>query len=324
MKKIVYLLTLLTLLYAKPLEVKQLFNKKITTVKKETISIKHNFYATTKIDDSNVYDITLRFSGYIEKLHADKNYKKIKRDEKLFEIYSDKIANIYEELKLAKRYNQKASIEALYKKLALINAPTSISRDYTVSIKSPVNGYIIDKQINQGSFLSKGKVAFKIVNLENIWVIAKVYQKDLSKIRVGQKAKVEIEGIGKFKSKVDYIYPNMDSKTKTVDVRLVIDNKDLKIYPNLFATVNIEVESSSMLTLPKSSILTKGKKHYVFLPLKNGSFEPKEIKAVRIDAKKYRIDSGLKEGDKVIDNALFLLDSDAITNGLYDNDNEDW
>jgi len=78
-----------------------------------------------------------------------------------------------------------------------------------------------------------------------------------------------------------------------------------------------------MLILPKSAVLNKGKKHYVFIPLKDGEFEPKEIEAKRIDSKRYEIVSGLKEGDEVIDNALFLLDSDAITNGLYDSD-DDW
>jgi len=325
MKRFLYLILLIIgMLNAKPLEVKQLFNKKITTVKKETISIKKSFYAVTKFDESKIYDITLRFSGYIEKLYANKNYAYIRKGDKLFAIYSDKIANIYEELKLAKKYNQKSSVNALYKKLTLLNAPKSINSDYTITLKSHINGYIVDKKINQGSFLAKGKVAFKIANLNKIWVIAKVYQHDLSEVKVGQKAIVSIEGVGKFNTKVDYIYPFMNTKSKTIDVRLEIDNSNLKIYPNLFAKVNIEIVKDTMLILPKSAVLTKGKKHYVFIPLKDGSFEPKEIKAIRIDSKRFKIVSGLKEGDKVIDNALFLLDSDAITNGLYDSDDEDW
>jgi Cu(I)/Ag(I) efflux system membrane fusion protein len=79
-----------------------------------------------------------------------------------------------------------------------------------------------------------------------------------------------------------------------------------------------------MLTLPKSAVLKKANEYYVFKPVSKTEFEPVKISATRISSNRYKITSGLSEGDEVINNALFLLDSDAITNALYTSDDEDW
>ena len=79
-----------------------------------------------------------------------------------------------------------------------------------------------------------------------------------------------------------------------------------------------------MLTLPKTAVLKKADSFYVFKPTSESEFEPIKINAKRISSNKYEILGGLEENDEVINNALFLLDSDAITNALYESDNEDW
>ena len=137
-------------------------------------------------------------------------------------------------------------------------------------------------------------------------------------------AYIYIDGLTQaIKSKVDFIYPMVNEKTKTVDVRFIIDNKDLKIYPNMFASVKIKSVNKTMLTLPKTAVLSKGSKHYVFKPISDREFEPVKVEAKRISTNKYEILDGLTKGDKVINNALFLLDSDAVTNALYDSDSDD-
>ena len=165
---------------------------------------------------------------------------------------------------------------------------------------------------------------FQIANFEKLWVIAKIYQKDIKSIKKEMRAKVNIDGIGDVSAKVDFIYPNVNMKDKTINVRLEIQNKDLKIYPNMFAKVHINTLQKSMLVLPKTAVLTKADKHFVFIP-KGKYFEPKEITAVRINSNQFEV-SGLSENEIVIDKAAFLLDSDAITNGLYESsdDDDDW
>lgn len=320
-----------TLLNAQILDVKQLFNKKLVKVQKEQIGIVKSFYGHTSLNETKIYDIVSRFDGYITNLNANEKYKTVKRGSRLFSIYSDEVNSIQQELLIAKRFNKsliKSSLEKL-KSLDIHPALIKKMKNSKKKIKnipfySPLNSIVLQKNINKGSFVKKGKLLLQLASLEELWFIAQVYQKDLAFIKKDMKAKILIDGLKKpIDSKVDFIYPNVNLKTKTVDVRFTLENKDLKLYPNMFAKVRLKEMSKSMLTLPKSAVLSKGDKHFVFQYLSKSEFEPIEIQAKRISSNRYEILEGLKEGQSVINNALFLLDSDAITNGLYSNDDDD-
>ncbi len=336
MRYIVVFLFILATLNAKIIEVDQLFNKKIVTVKEQNISLKKTFYATTTLDESRVVDIVTRFDGFIDKLYANKTLMYINKNYPLFKVYSDEVISAQLELLLAKKlkgknnslynsaYNKLISLGLSNKTLNQIKKSTK--RMKNINIYSPISGYLIQKNINEGGFIKKGKLLLQIADLSKLWIIVKVYQKDLNFIKKGMNAHIYIDGIDqKLQGVVEFIYPSVDSKNQTINVRIEIDNKNLIAYPNMFAKVDLLKPSKTMLTLPRSAVLNKGDKYFVFKPINEKEFEPVEIEAKRIDSKKYEIISGLEKGDKVIDKVLFMLDSDAITNGLYDDeDDEDW
>ena len=334
MIKILILSTLLFsgFLQAQILDAKQLFNKKITKVVKEEVSINKSFYGVTKIDESSLVDIVSRFDGYVTKLNANKKYMTIKKGEQLYSVYSQELLSIQNELQVAKNFNQNI-YQSTFSRLDNLD----ISKGEQQKIKdgkmnsnglvvtSPINGLLMEKNINQSSAVTKGNMLLQMASLDKIWFIASVYQSDLEFIKKDNKALITIDGINqKLNSKVDFIYPIFDEKTKTVDVRFILENEDLKLVPSMFGKVDINVKKDVMLTLPKTAVLKKADKFYVFKPLENGEFEPIKIEAKRISSNKYEILSGLNENDEVINNALFLLDSDAVTNALYESDKEDW
>ena len=321
-----------TLLNAQILEVSQLFNKKLTKVQKEQIGTLKSFYGTTALNETKIYDIVTRFDGYITNLYANEQYKTIKRGSPLFTIYSDEITSIQQEIQIAKKFN-KSLVNSNIEKLKSLDINSSTIKKIkfskktikNISFYSPTNSIVLQKNINKGSFAQKGKLLLQLASLDELWFIASIYQKDLSFIKKDMKAKIYIDGIkNSIDSKVDMIYPTVNLKTKTVDVRFVIANKDLKLYPNMFAKVSLKTVEKEMLTLPKTAVLSKGDKHFVFQSLSKDEIEPIEIKAKRISSNKYEILEGVEEGQIVINNALFLLDSDAITNGLYSSDDDDW
>ncbi|AXX88632.1 cation transporter [Arcobacter suis] len=334
MIKILILSTLLFsgFLQAEILDAKQLFNKKITKVVKEEVSINKSFYGVTKIDESSLVDITSRFDGYITKLNANKKYMTIKKGEPLYSVYSQELLSIQNELQVAKNFNQNI-YQSTFSRLDNLD----ISKGEQQKIKdgkmnsnglvvtSPINGILLEKNINQSSAITKGNLLLQMASLDRIWFVASVYQSDLEFIKKDNMALITIDGINqKLNSKVDFVYPIFDEKTKTVDVRFILENEDLKLVPSMFGKVDINVKKDLMLTLPKTAVLKKADKFYVFKPLENGEFEPIKIEAKRISSNKYEILSGLNENDEVINNALFLLDSDAVTNALYESDKEDW
>ena len=329
MKIFIYVMIIVGLLESKPLEVSQLFNKKTVQVTKQNINLVKTFYGDVQIPDGAVKDINTRFDGFIGDVIVDDKYMFVKKGDKIFDIYSSDINLAMHEYllsnkKLRKNYLEKFKSFAIDKKVLKDLEKTRQVKEY-INIYSPYSGFIISKNINDGSFAKKGAQLLQIANFDKLWVVAKIYQQDIFSIKKGMKAKINIEGIGVVESKVNFIYPNVNTMDKTVKVRLEIENKDLKIYPNMFAKIHINTVQKSMLILPKTAILTKADKHFVFIP-DGESFEPKEITAKRINSQQFEV-IGLEENEIVIDKAAFLLDSDAITNGLYessDDDDDDW
>ncbi len=334
MIKIVILTALLLsgFLQAQILDAKQLFNKKITKVIKEEVPINKSFYGITKIDESSFVDIVSRFDGYVTKLNANKKYMTIKKGEPLYSVYSQEILSIQNELQIAKNFNQNIYQSTLGRldNLDISKREQQKIKDGKINsnglvVTSSTNAILLEKNINQSSAITKGTTLLQLASLDKIWFVASIYQSDLEFIKKESDALINIDGINqKIKSKVDFIYPIFDEKSKTVDVRFILENIDLKLVPSMFGKVDISVKKDVMLTLPKTAVLKKADIFYVFKPLENGDFEPLKIKAKRISSNKYEILEGLNENDEVINNALFLLDSDALTNSLYESDKEDW
>ena len=258
-------LLLSSFLQAQILDAKQVFNKKTTKVIKEEISINKSFYGITKIDESSLTDVVSRFDGYITKLNANKKYMSIKKGEPLYSIYSQEILSIQNELQVAKNFNQNIyqSTLARLDNLDISKAEQQKIKDGKINssglaVTSPMNAILMEKNINQSSAVSKGTTLLQLASLDKIWFIASVYQSDLEFVKKDGEALINIDGINqKIKSKVDFIYPIFDEKTKTVDVRFVLENEDLKLVPSMFGKVDINVKKDLMLTLPKTAVLKK-------------------------------------------------------------------
>ncbi|MGM0518929.1 MAG: efflux RND transporter periplasmic adaptor subunit [Campylobacterota bacterium] len=320
-----------TSLNAKIIEVEQLFNRKTTNVKQEDISITKSFYGKLKIDESKVIDVVTRFNGYITSLTANKTFMKVDKNQELFQVYSNKIYSIQKELEVSKKMNRAIYQSTLEKLKALDIHKKELEKIKNskltykgVKVYSPADAIVFKKNINDKGAIKKGNLLLQLANIEKLWFIANIYQKDLGFLKDDMESLIYIDGLSTpIKTKLDYIYPNVNEKDKTVDVRFVVDNKNLKLYPNMFGTVKLKSTQKTVLTLPKTAVLSKGSEYYVFKPISKKEFEPVKIEAKRLSSYKYEILDGLQKDDEVINNALFLLDSDAVTNALYDSDTDD-
>ena len=166
----------------------------------------------------------------------------IQKGEPLFDIYSDEINLAMGEYLLSgknlrKNYMKKFQSYDIDNKVLKNLKKTNRVKEY-INIYSPYDGYIISKNINDGKFIKKGETLFQVASFKKLWVVAKVYQKDIQSIKKDMKATVYIDGIKNISAKVDFIYPTINQKDKTIDVRLEIENQDLKIFPNMFAKVS--------------------------------------------------------------------------------------
>ena len=183
-------------------------------------------------------------------------------------------------------------------------------------IYAPQSGYLFEKNIVNGSAFSAKQRLFQIVNIGTLWVEAGIYPQDIDIVSKLSDFTI-VTPVGEFQALKEQLYPRLDKKEALATLRLGVQNKDDALKPGMYVSVNAASKPQSYLTLPATAVIFKNGKHYVFVVGEYaGEYEPKAIEARSLDSDTYRV-QGLDEGDEVVNNALFMMDSDAQINGLY-------
>lgn len=311
------LLILLSLAFVEAKTFEQAFNIQSIKPKVQAQKISKTYYATTAYNERKIYEVNIRFDGYIENLEANELYKNVKKGDKLFDIYSKEIYTLKKELIAAKNFPTLQSTVLEKLKLYELDEKAIASEGSTIPIYSRYGGQIIQKNLFAGSYAKAGVALLKIADSSDMWVIAKVYQKDFEFIKQGMSASVEIEGFSApVEGRVGKIYPKINKEDLTFDVRVDVANPHGKIFSDMFAKVSFGKSLNAALTLPKDSVIKRGEKFYVFKKISQSEYEPQEVDA-KYGGGYYQISSGISQNHEVAQNALFLLDSDAVTNGSY-------
>ena len=318
-------------LSAEVIGVSQLFNVKTVLPKLETSALSQQFFGYSAVDESRVVDISPRFGGFVEVLYADKHFKRVKKGEALAKVYSPEVLQAKEEYINSYHYNStrsaKAMVSSAKQKLHLLGVNDleieNISKkkkanSYT-TIVSPIDGYVFIKNINKGSAFKTGTKLFEIVNLDIIWIEAKIYTSHISKVDSFTNFKVKLDGFtDPINAKVEKLIEKVNPKEAIATLRLQVENKNNAIFPGLYAKVEARTDVNKFLTLPRTAVMRKNSQFYVFKAGEyEGEYEPSVVEVKPLNAKKYILLSGLAEDERVVNNALFLMDSDAQVNGLY-------
>ena len=322
MKNLLIIFTLVSSVNATTVE--QLFNVKTIKVTTQSIEKSRTYNGYVQIADDKMYTISLTQNGFIKGLTAANIYDKVIKGEKLFEIYSPEVYKAQIELLSAKKVSASLA-KHMETKLKLYDVSqrniNMIKRSNKASkylpFYSPYGGIVIEKAVTEGSAVKTGMEVYKLADLSTVWVVAKAYEADRAFIHKGSKVQVTLNGDKTvYDAVVDFIYPVVDKVNKTIDFRITLDNKKGNIQPNSYATIKSIQETMTHLTLPTTAVVTKGSTHLVFIPGEyEGEYKSKKVKAKRVSSTKFEIISGLKEGDVVVNNSLFLIDSDVVING---------
>ena len=316
-----YLILFLPLfLLSDPLSVEQLFNVKTTKVIEKEVAYTKSYPAVIKLDQSKIVDIAPRFSGYIEKLFAKEPYQKVQRGQKLAIAYSPEVYNAKEEYLNSIKYGRdRRMLKASYLKLKLLNIPKSELKKFknitTTALFSPIDGFILKKSVYEGSAFKKGQTLFRIASSRDFWAEAQIPQDE--KRMLSQAKSFEIVQYGKrYKATNPRLLPLIDKTNALLILRLDVSSKDFEA--GTFATLSIKSAPKKMLLIPRSAVIRKNGAWYAFkVGEYEGEYEPTRVEVEPFDNRYYRIIKGLSKGDVIADSAMFLLDSDAQINGLY-------
>jgi len=316
---------------SKPPRVEQLFSVRTVSVTTEDTAKAEVNYGYIVAPDASKSDVHAWFSGYVLELYANNRYAKVKKGDALAKVYSAEVYKAKQDYLHSLHFNDSRAsasmVESAKAKLRLLGVSkgeiSRIKRQRKASefttIYAPTSGWIWTKNINKGSYFSPQKKLFQIVDLSKVWLEMKLFDAQVKRLDELSNFKVEPRGIDKvYQAKKSLLYPKINPKEATYTLRLLLDNPKDELKVGMYAKVFSSAKSQKRLTLPRTAVIRKGGHWYVFLATEfKGEYEPIEIKVKALNAKQYEITKGLVEGDKVVNNALFMMDSDAQINSIY-------
>ena len=329
----------------------------IKTVAAEIRPVKKTIRTVGRVeyDETRLTTVNIKVEGWVEKLYADYSGKFVEKGAPLAEIFSPELVSIQlEYLNLLKwranvgvrsqrtmefslgdrtnivgrvtLYDIDPLIDVVKQKFALWDIPESFvmgiergnKATRTVTIKSPVTGYVFEKSVFTGTRVAPGDKMFDIVDLSTVWILADIYEYEIPFVKVGDKAKITLNSYPRkeFSADVDFVYPSMSGTTRTAKARFVIPNPDLLLKPQMFADVDMEIDLGNRLTVPETAVLETGKRTIVYVDAGDGYFSAREVKVGDRAGDMVEILSGLNKGEKVASSSVFLIDSEAKLRGV--------
>jgi len=299
----------------------------ITTgrVKQKKLRVTIRAAGSVTYDETRLSDVALKFNGWIGELHANAIGKPVKKGEPLFTVYSPELLSAQEEyLETLRRASAKGTqhrLEAARRRLRLWDISEAQidalekrgkAQEY-LSILAPASGVVIDKQIVAGSAFRAGQQLLRIADLSRVWVEAQVYDYELPLIKTGMKAKVVLPELQdrEYPATVDFIYPFMEGDTRTARVRVVLENSDGFLRPEMYAHIHLKAKLGKRLVVPESAVLYSGQSRVVFLDLGDGRLAPRKIKTGQRSRKWIEVLEGLEAGDTVVTSGNFLIAAES-------------
>lgn len=308
-----------------PLARQQLIGVRTAAIEKRTLTRSIRTVGAVEVNETRLWHVSLKFGGWIEKLFVDFTNAFVTKGDPLFTLYSEELLVSQQEyldaLKARESGGSETLVGAARDRLKLWDLTDAQIREIArrgtankyLTIYSPATGYVVEKQAVEGHRVEPGKRLYEIADLSSVWVIADLYEYEAALVEEGQQAFVENPyRRGEVREgKVDYIYPQIDLRSRTLPVRLVFENDNLALKPGMFVDVAIDVSLGRQIAVPFEAVLYTGEHRYVFVDHGGGNLEPREIHLGQRADDYYVVLSGLEAGEKVVSSGTFLISSEA-------------
>jgi RND family efflux transporter MFP subunit len=324
-----------------PLVPVQLTNEQMNSIGIETGTVEYKQLSdeiratgTVDVDERLQSSVQVRFSGYIRKVFADATYQYVRKGEPLFTIYSPDLVATQEEYLLARRNQTTLSgssvdgvasgasslTTAAEQRLRQWDIPNSEIEKLQetgkviteLSINSPASGYIMERMALPNMYVEPATKLYTLADLSHVWVNAQVFQNDVGRLKRGDSSSITVDAYpGRtFQGRVEEILPQVDMTTRTVKVRLTVNNPGVTLKPGMFVNVDLKSVLGRQLVVPASAVFQTGLRQVVFVDHGNGSLEPKDVSLGARVGDDFIVLKGLAS-HQIVTSANFLLDSES-------------
>jgi len=273
-------------------------------------------------DEDTLLHVHTRVDGWIEKLATKATGDPVTKGQLLFELYSPALVNAQQEYLAALQSNNTILRSASHDRLLALGVSASeiaqLDRERVaqqrVRVYAESDGVIAHLGVREGIFVTPATEVMSVARLDRVWILAEVFERQAGWVQPGQEATVELDYLpGKtLRGIVDYVYPELDPKTRTLKARLRFDNEGLLLRPNMFAQVVIQgTPIDNIVIVPRSAVIRGGRTNRVVVALGDGRFRSQPVSVGIESGDRVAIRSGLDAGDRVVTSAQFLIDSEA-------------
>jgi len=291
---------------------------------------------TLEVDERRVHALTARFEGYVERLYVNATGQSVTRGQPVAAVYSPELVAAQREYLVAREgvtalKDAEAGTRARMQELAAASLARlrywqistaeldDLQRDGrvrdTLTLRAPATGVVLEKMVVEGTRFMPGEPLLRIADLSTLWLIADVFEQDLAVVRPGQRAKIRVNAYPDrlFEGRVAFVYPTLDAKTRTAQVRIELPNPGGLLKPAMYANVEFGATAGAVpvLTVPASSVIRSGAREVVLVQLGEGRFEPRPV-VLGVQGDEYvQVREGVSAGEPVVVSANFLIDAES-------------
>ena len=320
---------------AVPAVARQMIGIRSATVVHATLEEEIRTVGTVGYDERGFTQVTLKISGWVRKVFADSIGRPVRKGEPLFTIYSPDLLATQDEYLLAVRTqaqlaaspladakeNAAALVVSARERLRLWDVTdaqiAALERrgkaEPVLTVYAPSSGIVMKREALPGKYVEPGTTLYEIADLSTVWIYADIYESEVAATKIGQPATVTFAAYPgeAFHGKVAYVYPTLNTEARTVRVRLELSNPKLKLKPGMYGNVILQTNAVTTLVVPKEAVIETGLRQLVFMDRGQGRYEPISVKLGRRSQDSVEVMEGLKEGDRVVTSANFLLDAES-------------
>ncbi len=291
-------------------------------VKKGPIDLPINTVGYVDFDEDRLSHIHSRVDGWIEVLNVTSSGDPVTKGQTLYELYSPALVNAQEEfLAVIRSGNNTLKKASRARLLSLGLSSQQINRleqrkvvDQRIKVTADRDGFVKDLNVREGMFIKPATEVMSIGSLDTVWVIAEVFERQARWVKPGQDVLMSsgaLPGLD-WKGTVDYLYPVLDSKTRTLRVRIRVNNPEFALKPNMYADLTLLAPvSAEALSVPREALIKGGRYSRVVKSLGDGTFKSVLVTVGIEVGDDVQILEGLSEGDEVVTSAQFLIDSES-------------
>jgi RND family efflux transporter MFP subunit len=288
-----------------------------------------------ELDETRVAYVAPKFGGWAERLHIDFTGQAVRVGQPLLDVYSPELVTAQEELLLAARMLESVdgsraadvaeSAAELYASARRRLEYWDIDAEHidslvetgevrrTLTLHVPAAGVVLEKAVVAGQAFQPGTTLYQIADLSRVWVSAEIFESDVALVRVGSPVEVTVEALPGhvYRGTVEYVYPTLSERTRSVRARVALGNPEGRLKPGMYATVRLASAVGDVLTVPASAVLQTGERSVVFVDMGDGALTPHEVDLGVGGESLVQVLSGLEPGQRVVTSAQFLLDSES-------------